>query len=127
MEQFIVTAAPMLVLYRATVIREQQIEGAVAAQGYSRARAGETAPSQLELVAAMVRRFMTLVRFGGRPTAMDWIMRLRTYGMVVRYGTNADGVVDWHGDTLLRGHIHGGVAVDGARDGADGTRRVADA
>ena len=32
-------------------------------------------------------------------------MRLRTYGLKVRFSSNADGVIEWMDDTLLYGHI----------------------
>ena len=48
---------------------------------------------------------MTIVAYDGRPSPMDSILRLRAYGKAIRANTNADGVVDWHGDALLIGHI----------------------
>jgi hypothetical protein len=53
---------------------------------------------------------MTIVAFDGRPSPMDSVLRLRAYSKAIRANTNADGVVDWHGDELLIGHIQFGMA-----------------
>ncbi|KAF2008293.1 hypothetical protein BU24DRAFT_323083, partial [Aaosphaeria arxii CBS 175.79] len=53
----------------------------------------------------MVNRFMTLTQYGGEPTPMDAIQRLKAFGMSIRFNTNAEGVVDWIGDTLSYGNI----------------------
>ncbi|KAF2835755.1 hypothetical protein M501DRAFT_917198, partial [Patellaria atrata CBS 101060] len=53
----------------------------------------------------MTGRFMTLTAFGGQPSPMDSLLRLRTYGFKIRFNTNAEGKVDWAGDTLLYGHV----------------------
>ncbi|KAH8688031.1 hypothetical protein GQ44DRAFT_734550 [Phaeosphaeriaceae sp. PMI808] len=53
----------------------------------------------------MANEFMTLTWYGGTPSPMDWVLRLRTYGMTIRFNTNADGVIQWRGDTLMYGHI----------------------
>ena len=49
-------------------------------------------------------------RHAGRPTPMDAILRLRAFGFKIRYTTNAEGVVDWVGDTLLYGQIQFSMA-----------------
>ena len=36
---------------------------------------------------------------------MDSVLRLWAYGKAIRANTNADGVVDWHGDELLLGYV----------------------
>ena len=41
---------------------------------------------------------------------MDSVLRLRAYGKAIRANTNADGVVDWHGDELLLGHVQFSIA-----------------
>ena len=49
----------------------------------------------------MVQRFMS---------PMHSVLRLRAYGKAIRANTNADGVVDWHGDELLLGHVQFSMA-----------------
>jgi hypothetical protein len=105
----IVTVARVLVVYQARLKRIEAIEEWTRA-GYDHEAAEALAPSHFTLVADMAGRFMTMIAFGGQPTPMDWILRLRTYGMSIRYSTNADGVVDWVGDTLLIGHIQFSMA-----------------
>ncbi|EOA85689.1 uncharacterized protein SETTUDRAFT_65393, partial [Exserohilum turcica Et28A] len=58
----------------------------------------------------MCHRFMALTDYNGQPTPMDAILRLRAFGFKIRYTTNADGVVDWVGDTLLYGQIQFSMA-----------------
>ncbi|KAK3314426.1 hypothetical protein B0H66DRAFT_504442 [Apodospora peruviana] len=58
----------------------------------------------------MVRGFMTIVAFDGQPSPVDSILQLRAYGKAIRANTNADGVVDWHGDELLYGHVQFSMA-----------------
>ncbi|OAK93354.1 hypothetical protein IQ06DRAFT_200927, partial [Phaeosphaeriaceae sp. SRC1lsM3a] len=53
----------------------------------------------------MANRFMTLMEYNGKPTPMDSILRLRAFGFKIRFTTNAEGVIDWVGDTLLYGNI----------------------
>ncbi|PVH90690.1 hypothetical protein DM02DRAFT_485853, partial [Periconia macrospinosa] len=53
----------------------------------------------------MANRFMTLTSYNGQPTPMDAILRLKAYGMKIRFNTSAEGVIDWVDDTLLYGHI----------------------
>lgn len=101
----IVTVARMLVLYRAASIRAQRVAEIVEKDGFAQEDAEEFAPCHFELVQGMADRFMTLTRYGGKPSPMDWLLRLRTYGMKIRFSTNADGVVQWVGDTMLFGHI----------------------
>lgn len=100
----IVTVSRMLVLYQAKSTRTSEIERLQRQHG-SRAVALKKAPTAFELAQKMVHGFMTLTTYGGKPTPMNWVLMLRTYGLKVHYGTTADGVVDWVDDTLLYGHI----------------------
>ena len=45
-------------------------------------------------VEEMANQFMTLVSYGGRPCPVDWLQRLKAYGMKIRYTTNAEGVIE---------------------------------
>ena len=101
----IVTVARMLVLYKASKARKERVAEIMEKEGFSKEDADEQAPSHFDLVKEMANGFMTLTSYGGNPSPMDWLLRLRTYGMKIRFTTNADGVVEWVGDTLLYGHI----------------------
>jgi hypothetical protein len=101
----IVTVARMLVLYKAKQGREKEIENRIRASGESEQDARRKARGHFDRVQEMVQRFMTIIAYDGRPSPMDSILRLRAYGKAIRANTNADGVVDWHGDELLYGHV----------------------
>jgi superfamily II DNA helicase RecQ len=94
----------MLVLYRATQMRQADIDK-LTSQGYGAEDAAAMAQSHLHFVQEMASRFMTLTAFNGQSTPMDSILRLRAFGFKIRFTTNAEGVVDWIGDTLLYGNI----------------------
>ncbi|KAI1158796.1 hypothetical protein F5B18DRAFT_639645 [Nemania serpens] len=99
----IVTTAKMMVVYKAKLDRDREIEE-FQEDGMPKQEANETAMSHFERVRDMVVRFMTLIDASARgPTPMDSILRLRTYGRRIHDTTNAPGVVDWYGDTLLYG------------------------
>ena len=100
----VVNVARMLVLYESTRRRKQHI-AELEAEGASRHDAQDKAPSHFHFVREMVSRFMTLTVFGGDPTPVDSIQRLKAYGMKIRFTTNAEGVVDWVDDSLLYGNI----------------------
>ncbi|KAK4182230.1 hypothetical protein QBC35DRAFT_510368 [Podospora australis] len=100
----IVTVARMLVLYKAKQERDDEVEQRRAA-GETQQEARRNARSHFDRVREMIQRFMTIVAFDGQPSPMDSILRLRAYGKAIRGNTNADGVVDWHGDELLYGHV----------------------
>ncbi|KAH5617489.1 hypothetical protein HBI23_255720 [Parastagonospora nodorum] len=100
----IVTTSRMLVLYQSTKMRKAAIQKLVE-EGHEEEEAVELAPGHHEFVKDMSSRFMTLEQYGGKPTPMDAILRLRAFGFKVRYTTNAEGVIDWVGDKLLYGNI----------------------
>lgn len=37
---------------------------------------------------------MTLVQYGGKPTPMDAILRLRAFEFKIQFTSNAEGVID---------------------------------
>jgi hypothetical protein len=43
--------------------------------------------------------------YNGKPTPMDSILRLRAFGLKIRFTTNVEGVVVWVEDTLLYGNV----------------------
>src|SRR5690348_13161155 len=100
----------MLVLDKAKRARRDEVRRRRQASGESEAEARRRARSHFDRVREMVRGFMTIVSYDGRPSPMDSILRLRAYGKAIRANTNADGVVDWHGDELLLGHVQFSMA-----------------
>src|SRR4029434_3036764 len=101
----VVRVARMWVLYKARRARQAEIRLRQSVAGESEAVARRRARSHFDRVRDMVQGFMTIVAFDGRPSPMDSILRLRAYGKAIRANTNADGIVDWHGDELLYGHV----------------------
>jgi len=100
----VVTVSRMMVLYKANRHRECTL-ARLRSEGLGEEEAESEAPTHFELVCSIVHKFMTLTRYGGQPSPMDWILRLKTYGMKIRFNTHADGIVDWQGDRLLYGGI----------------------
>ena len=94
----------MLVLYQSTKMRQQDVEKWTA-QGFGAEDAAAMASGHYTFVQEMSQRFMTLSQYGGKPTPMDAILRLRAFGFKIRFTSNAEGVIDWIGDTLLYGNI----------------------
>lgn len=101
----IVTVAKMLVLYSAAKRRNEHVAEIIGRDGFAKEDAEDLAPGHFDLVKEMANGFMTLTSYGGTPSPIDWLLRLRTYGMKIRFNTNADGVIEWTGDMLLYGHI----------------------
>jgi hypothetical protein len=48
---------------------------------------------------------MTLIEYSGKPTPMDFILQLRAFRFKIRFTTNAEGVINWLGNTLLYSNI----------------------
>ena len=90
----IVTVARMLVLYKSAKLRKERVAEITEKEGWEREVAEEIAPGHIDLVQDMAARFMTLTQYGGPPSPMDWLLRLRTYGMKIRFSSNADGVIE---------------------------------
>ncbi|KAK4220455.1 hypothetical protein QBC38DRAFT_527612, partial [Podospora fimiseda] len=106
----IVTVAWMLVLYKAKQDRDQEVERRQKVEGETEQEARRQVRTHFDRVREMVQWFMTIVAFDGQSSPMGSILRLRAYGKAIRANTNADGVVDWHGDELLYGHVQFSMA-----------------
>jgi hypothetical protein len=100
----VVTTSCMLVLYRSTQMRQEQVDK-LTAEGWGLEDAADMAPPHLQFVQEMASRFMTLTEYNGKLTLMDSILRLRAFGFKIRFTTNVEGVVDWVGDTLLYSNV----------------------
>jgi hypothetical protein len=100
----VISTSRMLVLYWLTQLRQDQINQLVA-EGWGSEDAADIALPYLEFVQDVANWFMTLIEYNGKPTLMDSILRLRAFGFKIRFTTNAEGVIDWVGDTLLYGNI----------------------
>lgn len=101
----VVTVSKMLVLYSAVQARKKQIAEVREAGGWAQEDAEDQVQSHVALVQKMVTDFMTLTAFGGKPTPIDWMLRLRAYGKKIRGDTNAGGAVQWVGDTIMYGYV----------------------
>jgi hypothetical protein len=101
----VVSTSRMLVLYQSTQMRQEKMDTLAEEEGWGPEDAAAMAPSHHQLVQEMANRFMTLTEYGGKPTPMDTILRLRAFGFKIRFTTNAEGVIDWVGDTLLYSNI----------------------
>jgi superfamily II DNA helicase RecQ len=101
----IVTVAKMLVLYSAVQTRKQEVAELERTGGWPREDAEAIATKHVELVQQSVKGFMTLTDYGGKPTPMDWVLRLRAYGKGANKGTNSAGHVLWVGDEILYGYV----------------------
>jgi hypothetical protein len=101
----VVSTSRMLVLYQSTQMRQEKMDTLAEQEGWGPEDAAAMAPSHHQLVQEMANRFMTLTEYGGKPTPMDTILRLRAFGFKIRFTTNAEGVIDWVGDTLLYSNI----------------------
>jgi hypothetical protein len=91
-----VSTSRMLVLYQSTKMRQQEVEK-WKAQGFGAEDAAAMALGHHTFVQEMSHRFMTLAEYGGKPTPMDAILRLRAFGFKIRFTSNAEGVIDWIG------------------------------
>ncbi|KAH7074972.1 hypothetical protein BKA63DRAFT_414993, partial [Paraphoma chrysanthemicola] len=101
----VVSTSRMLVLYQSTQMRQEKMDTLAEEEGWGPEDAAAMAPSHHQLVQEMANRFMTLTEYGGKPTPMDTILRLRAFGFKIRFTTNAEGVIGWVGDTLLYSNI----------------------
>lgn len=92
-----ITVAKALVVYKAFQERQDEIRR-LRKRGYREEEAKAEAPAVVEGVREMVRKFMTLTEYGGNPSPTNWMLRLRTYGMTIRYNTAEDGKIRWNGN-----------------------------
>ena len=100
----VVTVLRGLVVYQAWNRRQAEISRCEG-EGMSRAKAQQSARGVDEFVREPVRRFMTLIEYGGSSTPMNHILQQRTYGMAIRNTTKAPAKVGWQGDTILIGKV----------------------
>ena len=82
----------MLVLYYAVTKQKGHVAKFIE-KGFSKDDAKDLALGYFNLVKEMAGEFMALTSFCGRLSLMDWLLRLRTYGIKIRFNTNADGVI----------------------------------
>lgn len=104
----LIAVARLLVIKKAVSARRDSIESKVA-QGMSREDAEEESPSHYELVSDMVRRFMVAGGEGSETMPMQFIYRLRSYGMAANADEAADGSVSWEKEQLTFKGLRFGV------------------
>ena len=83
-----------MVVYTGYTHRQKTIQRGIV-DGLSQEIAKEEAPSVFDTVRNLVQRFMTLVSYGGKPSPMDRILHMRTYGMKIRYMTKGEARISW--------------------------------
>lgn len=90
----IVTVTRALIVYQAWIQRQDHIRE-LTEDGNTQERAKQEAVSIYDLVKEMVHRFMTLTSFGGRPSPMDRVLHMRTFGMKIRFTTKSVARIQW--------------------------------
>jgi hypothetical protein len=88
-----------MVVYTGYTHRQKTIERGIV-DGLSQEIVKEEAPSVFDTVRDLVQRFMTLVSYGGKPSPMDRILHIRTYGMKIRYMTKGEARISWQGERI---------------------------
>jgi len=94
-----VTIARVIVVYTAYNHQQKTIRRYIV-DGLSEEIAKEEAPLVFNTVRDLVQRFMTLVLYGGKPSPIDRILYIRTYGIKIRYITKGEARVSWQGDRI---------------------------
>ncbi|KAI0994151.1 hypothetical protein K3495_g14031, partial [Podosphaera aphanis] len=100
----LITVSKALVIYKAYQERNEDIRN-WKRRGLGELDAKDEAISVIEGVKVMVQKFMTLTTYGGNRTPLNWMLRLRTYGMTIRYNTAEDGRIRWINDEISMGRI----------------------
>lgn len=100
----IVTFSRALVVYIAWYIRQMDIREGVGS-GLTEAEAQHNARGIFPQVQEMVRKFMCLVSLDGKPTPLDRILHMRTFGMRIAFITKSEARVSWKGN-------HNEVSID---------------
>jgi len=95
----IVTVMRSMVLYAGHTHRVHAIESHIS-EGFDRREAEKRAPSVFDTVQNLVNRFMTLTSFSGKPSPMDTVLHMRTYGMKIRYTTKGEARISWQGERI---------------------------
>lgn len=74
----VITTSRMLVLYRSTQLRQEQVSRLVD-EGWRLGEAADMAPPHLEFVQEMANQFITLTEYNSKPTPMDAMLRLQAF------------------------------------------------
>ena len=88
-----------MVVYAAYTYRQQSVKRYID-EGLDRREAEKQAPSVFETVQEYVNRFMTLTLFGGKPSPMNSILHMRTYGRKIRESTKSEARISWQGERI---------------------------
>jgi len=102
----IVTTARALVVHRAWSEQQEEIRDTRESIRCCEDEARDEAQSIYMRVRNMVDEFRVLATFRGEPKPMVRILRMRTYGMKIRYTTLAEGSICWNGDEIISGNIN---------------------
>lgn len=97
----VIKFARLMVLQKARRLRERDIERDVRIHGSTEAAAAAAVEGHVARVTRMVHQFMIRApRSKREPRPMDWLIKLRTYGLHIQYTTPIAGQVYWVGDVL---------------------------
>lgn len=118
----VIKFARLAVIQKAHRARAKELEIEMRQNGRTEEEAEEAVEGHVARVTYMVERFMIRHPKSDRgPKPMDWLIKLRTFGLRIQYTTPIDGQVYWVGDVLhyqsirfsmdaLRGFVRGIVA-----------------
>jgi hypothetical protein len=81
-------------LYRAKRAREDEIRQQQAIAHESETEAGRKARNYFDRIQGIMQQFIIYVKFNKKPTFINAILRLRTYGIAIHKNTKAEGVID---------------------------------
>jgi len=95
----VVTGIRSMVVY-AGYMHRRHVVGNYISEGFDRREAEKRAPFVFNTVQDLVNRFMTLTSFGGKPSPMDTMLHIRTYGMKIRYTIKGEARISWQGERI---------------------------
>ena len=75
-------------------MRKECVAEIIEKEGFSKEDVDKQVLNYFNLVKEMANRFIILTSYRGNPSPIDWLLRLRIYGMKIRFTTNADSVVE---------------------------------
>jgi len=90
----VVTGIRSIVVYVGYMHR-RHVVGNYISEGFDRREAEKRALFVFNTVQDLVNRFMTLTSFGGKPSLIDTMLHMRTYGMKIRYTIKGEARISW--------------------------------
>jgi hypothetical protein len=81
-------------LYRAKRARENEIRQRQAVAHENEAEAGRKARNYFDRIQSIMQQFIIYVKFNGKPTFINAILRLRAYEITIHKNTKAKGLIN---------------------------------